>query len=165
MESNVAVYIAKSQIEGAEVPGLALVFATATEATKAYELAVAPTFEGRLPPSRIEFSSPNDVARASFTFTSQSHDENLYLRVDDFPWSHVEQLRTGLERVLYFFVIFGYLGDRESVALLNPAEHYLFKNELIINGAIVAGQKIDEVDWNSVFGETAHILLGSLEGS
>jgi hypothetical protein len=147
----------------ATVPGLAFIYGNPADADEAYRIAVSPIVEGRLPPTHIEFNRSADSNNAKFVFKVQGRESDLNVEIDDFSWSHVELLRSALGRVLYFFIIFGYVVEGGSIELLDPTENVLFKNLLEIDGELISGQRVDEVDWNNVFGEDAQILLGSLE--
>ena len=68
-----------------------------------------------------------------------------------------------MARVLYLFVVFGYVDSSGGPELLDPEGNALFKGSLSINGAMVNGQRVDEVDWRRILAPSSELVLGTYQ--
>jgi hypothetical protein len=160
MVADVALYLGRSELGPARVPGLALVYPHEPDARNAFLIATYSVLEGELPSTEIGFKRSTLADQGIFYFRARGKNENLEIIVDAIPWSSVEAFGTLLKRVRYFFVVFGFSDSDEQLQLVDPTDHALFKSYLKIEGETVRGQDIDQVSWNNVLGECAHIILG-----
>jgi hypothetical protein len=161
MVADVALYLGRSELGPARVPGLALVYPHEPDARNAFLTATYSVLDGEHPPTEIGFKRSTLVDQGIFYFRARGKNEDLEIDVDAIPWPSVEAFGALLKRVRYFFVVFGFFDSNEQLQLVDPTDHALFKSYINIEGETVWGQDIDQVRWNNVLGEGAHIILGS----
>ncbi len=159
-DSEVAFFPARSELKGAVVPGIALIYPSEAAAITALMSMTAPAVEGRMLPTMFSLDPSPATGDWVFSAVAFSSLGDTRIEVSGIPDGDVRELQNALNLVLYFFVIFGYYEHDGTVELLDPSANALFKSEITIDGRSVRGQYATEVDWSNILGNEANLSLG-----
>ncbi len=136
-------------ITDGEIPGICFCYPNKTIAIESYAIIHDYlTTLGSDKSFRIEFIKGADnkyILIMTIVTPNYSSDTNItgINQVD------VKKLNDALDNVAYYMILAGYFQKGEFL-LLSPTDYHMFKNDIIIDGKIITGNPVYEVDWINI---------------